>query len=32
MKKAWLVKLLRLTPRRFQDKFFLKRLAKNQRY
>ena len=32
MKRAWLVKLLRLTPRRFQDKFFLKRLAKNQRY
>ena len=32
MKKGWLVKLLRLTPKRFQDKFFLKRLAENRRY
>ncbi|CAH1001248.1 hypothetical protein LEM8419_02147 [Neolewinella maritima] len=32
MKKSWLVKLLRLTPKRFQDKFFLKRLAENRRY
>ncbi|WP_420458468.1 SDR family oxidoreductase [Neolewinella sp.] len=32
MKRGWLVKLLRLTPKRFQDKFFLKRLAENRRY
>ncbi len=32
MKRGWLVKLLRLTPKRFQDRFFLKRLAENRRY
>lgn len=32
MKKGWMVKLMRLTPKRFQDKFFLKRLAVNRRY
>ena len=32
MKKAWMAKLLKLTPKRFQDKFFTKRLAENRRY
>ncbi|PPK87267.1 hypothetical protein CLV84_0205 [Neolewinella xylanilytica] len=32
MKKGWIAKLLRLTPKRFQDKFFTKRLAENRRY
>ncbi|MGB3799803.1 MAG: SDR family oxidoreductase [Lewinella sp.] len=32
MKKGWMAKLLKLTPKRFQDKFFTKRLAENRRY
>ncbi|THH37825.1 SDR family oxidoreductase [Neolewinella litorea] len=32
MNKRWMAKLLRLTPKRFQDKFFNKRLAHNRRY
>lgn len=32
MKKSWLVRVLQLTPKRFQDKFFTKRLAENRRY
>ena len=32
MKKSWLVRMLQLTPKRFQDKFFVKRLAENRRY
>ncbi len=32
MKKGWMVKLLMWTPKRFQDRFFTKRLANNRRY
>ncbi len=32
MKKGWMAKLLKLTPKRFQDKLFAKRLAENRRY
>ena len=32
MKKSWLVRLLQLTPKRFQDRFLTKRLAENRRY
>ncbi|WP_116126328.1 SDR family oxidoreductase [Lewinella sp. IMCC34183] len=32
MKKGWMAKLLKLTPKRFQDRFFVKRLAENRRY
>ncbi len=32
MKKGWMAKLLQLTPKRFQDKLFAKRLAENRRY
>lgn len=32
MRRSWLVKLMRLAPKRWQDRFFLKRLAENRRY
>jgi len=32
MKKRWLVRLLRLAPKRWQDKLFLKNMKSNKRY
>ncbi len=32
MKKGWMARLLKLTPKRFQDRLFTKRLAENRRY